>query len=60
MSFLAGMFNFQFPLAVKIYLDNPLRRREARQTVGLLYGADLFGGFFGGLLGGVFFCPFWA
>jgi predicted membrane-bound spermidine synthase len=58
MSFLAGMFTgFQFPLAVKIYLDNPSRKEKLGQTVGLLYGADLFGGFFGGLLGGVFLLP---
>jgi spermidine synthase len=58
MSFLAGMFTgFQFPLAVKIYLNNPLRKEKLGQTVGLLYGADLFGGFLGGLLGGVFLLP---
>jgi spermidine synthase len=58
MSFLAGMFTgFQFPLAVKIYLNNPLRKEKLGQTAGLLYGADLFGGFFGGLLGGVFLLP---
>jgi spermidine synthase len=58
MSFLAGMFTgFQFPLAVKIYLENPLRKEKLGQTAGLLYGADLFGGFFGGLLGGVFLLP---
>jgi len=58
MSFLAGMFTgFQFPLAVKIYLNNPLRKEKLGQTVGLLYGADLFGGFFGGLVGGVFLLP---
>lgn len=58
MSFFAGMLTgFQFPLAVKIYLDNPLRKEKLGQTAGLLYGADLFGGFFGGLLGGVFLLP---
>jgi spermidine synthase len=58
MSFLAGMFTgFQFPLAVKIYLSNPLRKERLGHTAGLLYGADLFGGFFGGLLGGVFLLP---
>ena len=57
-SFLAGMFTgLQFPLAVKIYLDNPSKKEKIGQTVGLLYGADLFGGFFGGLLGGVFLLP---
>lgn len=58
MSFFAGMLTgFQFPLAVKIYLDNPLRKEKLGQTAGLLYGTDLFGGFFGGLLGGVFLLP---
>jgi spermidine synthase len=58
MSFLSGMFTgFQFPLAVKIYLANPSRKEKLGQTAGLLYGADLFGGFFGGLLGGVFLLP---
>ena len=57
-SFLSGMFTgIQFPLAVKIYLDNPSRKGKLGQTAGLLYGADLFGGFFGGLLGGVFLLP---
>ena len=58
MSFLSGMFTgIQFPLAVKIYLDNPSKKGGLGQTTGLLYGADLFGGFFGGLLGGVFLLP---
>lgn len=58
MSFLSGMFTgIQFPLAVKIYLDNPSKKGKLGQTAGLLYGADLFGGFFGGLLGGVFLLP---
>jgi spermidine synthase len=58
MSFLSGMFTgIQFPLAVKIFLDNPSRKGKLGQTAGLLYGADLFGGFFGGLLGGVFLLP---
>jgi len=58
MSFLTGMFTgFQFPLAVKIYLDNPSKKENLGRTAGLLYGADLFGGFFGGLIGGVFLLP---
>ena len=58
MSFLNGMFTgFQFPLAVKIYLENPSRKEKLGQTAGLLYGTDLFGGFFGGLIGGVFLLP---
>jgi spermidine synthase len=58
MSFLSGMFTgFQFPLAVKIYLGNPSGKGKVGYTAGLLYGADLLGGFFGGLLGGVFLLP---
>ena len=58
MSFLSGMsIGFQFPLAVKIYLGNPSVKGKVGYTAGLLYGADLFGGFFGGLLGGVFLLP---
>jgi spermidine synthase len=58
MSFLAGMFTgIQFPLAVKIYLDNSSKKEKLGHTAGLLYGVDLFGGFFGGLLGGIFLLP---
>ncbi len=58
MSFLSGMFiGLQFPLAAKIYMSFHKEKKSLGQTVGLLYGADLFGGFFGGLLGGVLFLP---
>ncbi len=58
MSFLSGMFiGIQFPLAAKIYMDFHKKERSLGQTAGLLYGADLLGGFFGGLLGGVLLLP---
>ncbi len=57
-AFLSGMFTgLQFPLAVKIYLKQPSEKWKLGQTAGLIYGADLFGGFFGGLFGGVLFLP---
>jgi len=58
MSFLSGvLIGAQFPLASKIYLDFRVRDRALGPTAGLLYGADLLGGFFGGLLGGVLLFP---
>ncbi len=58
MSFVCGVFvGLQFPLATKIYLGAPVREGKIGETAGLLYGADLFGGFFGGLLGGVLLLP---
>ena len=58
MSFLSGVLvGLQFPLATKIYLATPSRRGTFSQTAGLLYGADLLGGFFGGLFGGVLLLP---
>jgi spermidine synthase len=58
MSFLCGaLVGLQFPLATKIYLRFSSKEGTLGQTAGLLYGADLFGGFFGGLLGGVLFLP---
>ncbi|MGB9628798.1 MAG: fused MFS/spermidine synthase, partial [Thermodesulfobacteriota bacterium] len=57
-SFLAGAsIGFQFPLAVRIYLTLPTRGPSISQTAGVLYGADLLGGFFGGLFGGVILLP---
>jgi len=44
----------QFPLASKIYLK---RSPDLSGTAGLLYGADLAGGWLGGLLGGVLLLP---
>jgi spermidine synthase len=58
MSFLSGaLIGFQFPLANKIYLRATSREGTFGQAAGLLYGADLFGGFFGGLFGGVLLLP---
>jgi spermidine synthase len=58
MSFLAGTsIGFQFPLASKIYLSLPAGGLSVTGTAAVLYGADLLGGFLGGLLGGVFFLP---
>jgi spermidine synthase len=58
MSFLCGVLvGLQFPLATKIYLRSSSKEGTLGQTAGLLYGADLFGGFFGGLFGGVLLLP---
>ena len=58
MSFLCGaLVGLQFSLATKIYLKTHSEGTNVSHTAGLLYGADLFGGFFGGLLGGVLFLP---
>jgi len=58
MSFLSGaLVGFQFPLANKIYLNTTSREGTFGEAAGLLYGADLFGGFFGGLFGGVLLLP---
>jgi len=57
-SFLCGtLVGLQFPLATKIYLNTYKEEKKLGQTAGLLYGADLFGGFFGGLFGGVLLLP---
>jgi spermidine synthase len=58
MSFFSGAcIGLQFPLASKIYLVLPEKKRTLGHTAGLLYGADLLGGFFGGLFGGVLLLP---
>jgi spermidine synthase len=58
MSFLCGVLvGLQFPLATKIYLNTRSEGGKVGHTAGLLYGADLFGGFFGGLFGGVLLFP---
>lgn len=57
-AFLSGAsIGIQFPLAAKIFLNLSPNRTAMGKTAGLLYGADLLGGFFGGLLGGVFLLP---
>jgi len=55
LSFLSGLLiGAQFPLASKIYLRcSP----DLSGTAGLIYGADLAGGWIGGLLGGVLLFP---
>jgi len=58
MSFLSGVgIGLQFPLASKIYLTMPSSGDTLGYTAGLLYGADLLGGFLGGLFGGIFLLP---
>jgi spermidine synthase len=58
MSFLSGAgIGFQFPLATKIYLATPSSKGVFGYTAGLLYGADLLGGFLGGLFGGILLLP---
>jgi len=58
MSFLSGfLIGLQFPLATKIHLSMASREGSLSHTAGLLYGADLLGGYFGGLIGGVLLLP---
>ncbi|MCK4437022.1 fused MFS/spermidine synthase [bacterium] len=55
LSFLSGLLiGAQFPLANKIYLKTS---PNLSGTAGLLYGADLFGGWIAGILGGVVLFP---
>jgi spermidine synthase len=57
-SFLCGtLVGLQFPMATEMYMRTRLGEKIFGQTAGLLYGADLLGGFFGGLLGGVLLLP---
>lgn len=58
MSFLSGAWiGLQFPLATRIYLGTPEKGGTLGHTAGLLYGADLLGGFLGGLFGGILLLP---
>jgi spermidine synthase len=58
MSFFSGAcIGLQFPLASKIYLALPGKEGTLGHTAGLLYGADLLGGFLGGLFGGILLLP---
>jgi predicted membrane-bound spermidine synthase len=58
MSFLCGtLVGLQFPLAIHLYLQTHRAQGTLGHTAGLLYGADLLGGFFGGLLAGILFLP---
>jgi len=58
MSFLSGAWiGLQFPLATKIYLAAASKAGTLGHTAGLIYGADLLGGFLGGLFGGILLLP---
>jgi spermidine synthase len=58
MSFLSGTcIGLQFPLATKIYFSTSSKGGTLGYTAGLLYGADLMGGFLGGLFGGMLLLP---
>jgi len=64
MSFVSGvLIGAQFPLATKMHLGDVStpgsnrNRGGVAHTAGLLYGADLFGGYFGGLIGAVALLP---
>ena len=55
LSFLSGfLIGVQFPLANKIYLDESL---NLSRTAGLLYSADLLGGWVSGIFGGIVLLP---
>ena len=57
LSFLSGfLIGLQFPIANKIYLSMK-GEPEFSSTAGLLYGADLMGGWLGGIFGGVLLLP---
>ncbi len=58
MSFFSGAsIGLQFPLAGKLYFAMPGEKMTVGDTAGVLYGADLLGGFLGGLFGGVLLLP---
>jgi spermidine synthase len=58
MSFLSGvLIGMEFPLATKIHLRAVSGGEDIGRTAGSLYGADLLGGYFGGLIGGVLLLP---
>jgi len=56
LSFISGfLIGSEFPLATKILLKG--REPKVGTVAGLLYGADLFGGWLGGLMGGIILLP---
>jgi spermidine synthase len=58
MSLISGAWiGLQFPLSTKIYLGTSAKGETLSYTAGLLYGADLLGGFLGGLFGGILLLP---
>ena len=60
LSFFSGfLIGAEFPLANKIYLALNAKREgpDLSGTAGLLYGADLTGGWLGGIIGGVILLP---
>jgi spermidine synthase len=55
MFFISGAFlGFEFPLANKIIFE---QNQSIGATSGILYFADLLGGWFAGILGGIIFLP---
>lgn len=57
LAFISGLLiGIQFPLANKIYLS-AIGSPGLSSTAGLLYGADLIGGWCGGVMGGVVLLP---
>jgi spermidine synthase len=66
MSLLSGiLIGIEFPLATGIYLGSPVskglktgrRKQILGHAAGLFYAADLLGGYFGGLIGGILLLP---
>jgi spermidine synthase len=58
MSFVSGAWiGLQFPLSTKISLMTFTREETVGRMAGLLYGADLLGGFLAGVFGGVLLLP---
>ncbi len=57
-SFVSGLLTgIQFPLAARMHLAGASNAPGLAHTAGLLYAADLVGGYFGGLAGGVVLLP---
>jgi spermidine synthase len=53
--FVSGiLIGLEFPLASKIYLG---QKESVGETAGVLYGADLLGGWLAGILGGIILLP---